>query len=109
MREERLRQYEKQARADPEWESEVLELVGEIRRLKEALDGTRPRSPGYAGAGQTAYLTPWASRHLFTLAPAKTPRVTPSTAATRSNLTLAKRRATKPGSTGPRGPGRPVR
>lgn len=40
-REEKLREYEKQARGDAKWEYDVLELVDEIRRLKKALDGTR--------------------------------------------------------------------
>ena len=37
MREERLREYEKQAQGDSKWEYDVLELVEEVRRLKQAL------------------------------------------------------------------------
>ena len=37
MREERLRECEKKAHGDEEWEYDVLELVEEVRRLKRVL------------------------------------------------------------------------
>ena len=45
MREEELREYEKQARGDAKWEYDVLELVDEIR-VPESFGRQTLRGPG---------------------------------------------------------------